>query len=188
MDTERVKSRVTFEQVTGDVLDQHSDYAVCHQCNCLTIKSHGLSAAVARKWPWADVYTKRIRKTANTTSNPSRLGSIDVVVDVDDDTSNTKVVCMYAQWAPGKASDHTGYKWHHKYPPTPTKNDDTKAARLKHFESCCRLIDSDQNITHIAVPYQIGSGMAGGSWKAYKQILQKTMLHTNVRICKLEIA
>jgi hypothetical protein len=184
-DAERTKSLVTFEQVTGDVLNQDSHYAVCHQCNCLTMKSHGLSAAVANKWPWADVYAKRTRKTANTTSAPSRLGSIDVVTD---DSSLTKVVCMYAQWAPGKASDHAGYRWHHKYPPTPTKNDDTKAARLKHFESCCRLIDSDQDISHIAVPYQIGSGMAGGSWKAYKQILQTTMLNTNVRICKLEIS
>jgi hypothetical protein len=167
MDTEHVKLPVTFEQVTGDVGCQHSDYFVCHTSNCLRIKSHGLSAA---------------------TSILSRLGSIEVINNINDHRTNKKFVRMYAQWAPGKASDHTGYKWHHKYPPTPTKNDDTKAARLKHFESCCRLIDMDQDISHIAVPYQIGSGMAGGSWKAYKQILQKTMLHTNVRICKLEIA
>ena len=33
-----------------------------HQCNCLAVKAHGLSAQIARKYPWADVYRYRRRQ------------------------------------------------------------------------------------------------------------------------------
>ena len=46
----------------GDLTEWKGVDAIVHQCNCLTVKAHGLSAQIARKYPWADVYRYRRRQ------------------------------------------------------------------------------------------------------------------------------
>ena len=36
--------------------------AIVHQCNCLAVKAHGLSAQIDRKYPWVDAYRYRRRQ------------------------------------------------------------------------------------------------------------------------------
>lgn len=43
----------------GDLLTIDDVDLICHQVNCLTTKAHGLSQEIARKMPWADIYSTR---------------------------------------------------------------------------------------------------------------------------------
>ena len=47
------------ENRAGDLTEWTEADAIVHQCNCLTVKALGLSAQIAKKYPWADVYRFR---------------------------------------------------------------------------------------------------------------------------------
>ena len=49
-----------LETKAGDVLKVTMVDAIVQQCNCLAVKAHGLSQAIADRYPWADPY--RIRR------------------------------------------------------------------------------------------------------------------------------
>ena len=42
--------------IRGDITHLNTAHAIYHQVNCLTVKVHGLSAKIASKYHWADVY------------------------------------------------------------------------------------------------------------------------------------
>jgi hypothetical protein len=44
--------------VQGSLLDATEEY-IEQQCNCVTVKSHGLSQQISDKYPWANVYKRR---------------------------------------------------------------------------------------------------------------------------------
>ena len=46
----------------GDLSEWRGVDAIVHQCNCLAVKAHGLSAQIARKFPWVDVFRYRRRQ------------------------------------------------------------------------------------------------------------------------------
>ena len=50
---------MSVHQVYGDLLTIDHVDAICHQVNCLTVRSHGLSRQIALKYHWADIYQKR---------------------------------------------------------------------------------------------------------------------------------
>ena len=43
----------------GDLTEWTEADAIVHQCNCLAVRSHGLSPRIADKYWWADVYHLR---------------------------------------------------------------------------------------------------------------------------------
>ena len=45
--------------VDDDITDIRNVHVIVHQVNCLTVKSHGISAIIAKKYPWTDVNSKR---------------------------------------------------------------------------------------------------------------------------------
>ena len=153
-----------LDEKKGDLLDAKEAF-IAQQCNCVTIKSHGLSAAIAKRWPWADVYAKRKPKSANTALEPDTPGTIQIIKGPDADSHS--VVCLFAQWTPGKPG-----AWTDKYPKT---HDDTTAAqRSEWFRQCLKAMDDCEEIDGpVAVPYQIGCGLAGGNWSTYKAVLQE---------------
>jgi O-acetyl-ADP-ribose deacetylase (regulator of RNase III) len=149
---------VIIKIVNGDITETDCKY-IAHQCNCNTVKSHGLSKTIATKWPWADVYSKRVQIGArNATTQPSIPGTIELLTNGD-----ITVICLFAQWAPGKCGDYAKY-----YPKTYV---DTVENRLSWFKECISKID-DLNLDEITMPFKIGCGLAGGDWKIYEQILQ----------------
>ena len=151
---------VIVKIINGDIIDSECKY-IAHQCNCNTVKAHGLSKTIATKWPWADVYSKRVQiGTRNAAVNPSIPGTIELITN---ENANKTVICLFAQWAPGKSGDYAGY-----YPKT---YNDTKENRLTWFKECMTKVD-ELNIDEIAMPYKIGCGLAGGEWKTYEQILK----------------
>ena len=76
-----------------------------------------------------------------------------------------QVVCMFAQWAPGKPGHFDRYY--------PSSHNDTALNRLQWFCQCLREIDENKDIDGlpIAFPYNIGCGLAGGNWSLYREAL-----------------
>lgn len=151
---------VIIKIIEGDITETNHKY-IAHQCNCNTVKSHGLSKTIADKWPWADIYSKRVSiGNRNATINPSIPGTIQLVTNEDE---NKTVICLFALWVPGKPGDYSKY-----YPKT---YNDTTENRQLWFKECLDKID-ELNLDEIAMPFKIGCGLAGGNWKNYENILQ----------------
>ena len=82
--------------ISGNLLDATEDFR-CHQCNCVTTKSKGLSEVMFSKFPSANTYKRHhIRKSVP--------GTIDVFLDCG-------VINMYAQYLPGKSSEELRLWW-----------------------------------------------------------------------------
>lgn len=52
----RARDSITY--FDGDLLTHPCDLIV-HQCNCLTVRNHGLAAVIAEAMPEADIYARR---------------------------------------------------------------------------------------------------------------------------------
>ena len=59
------------------------------------------------------------------------------------------------------------------YPSTPKYDIDTAEHRLKWFESGLEAISKIENIESVAMPYNIGCGLAGGTWRDYLRLIEK---------------
>lgn len=157
-----------IEIVNGNLLDASEPY-IAQQCNCCTVKSHGLSASISKEFPWADVYKRRKLSGKN---KKERKITIPGTIEIDSCPSdNLKVIHMFAQYSPGKPNSFSRYY----------KDDDIEAIkdsfidRQKYFKECLDLIDNDPNITIVAMPYLIGCGLAGGSWSDYEKLLNDSV-------------
>ena len=175
----------------GDVTQWTEADAIVHQCNCLTVKAHGLSAQIARKYPWADVY--RYRRSQESSRRPFwrpgvrnlaipedqkepgtiqilRNPEIDIVKNSNGEThlvpKKPDVIALYAQWNFGKGKKGCGpCKMCSPYRDTPQERERWFAQCLEELGQC----DSYQNL---AFPYQIGCGLAGGNWSRYLAMIQ----------------
>lgn len=171
-----------IEVIKGDLLNC-KESIMCQQCNCLTMKSHGLSEQVSKKYPWADVYGRRKIKTRNCTSEPSFPGTIQIDTDPNSE-NNFKIVHMFGQILPGKPNsfmksyqsviDNTKFLKDLK---------DGPIERVEYFKKCLESLDSLELKEPVAMPYQIGCGLAGGSWEIYKKMLNDCK--TNIILYKL---
>lgn len=149
-----------LETINGYLLDAKEEY-IAQQCNCVTVKAHGLSAAIAKRFPYADLYSQRSRiGSRNCTADPDIPGTIKIAADPE---CPKKIICMFAQWTPGKPSAYSKF-----YPKT---FDDSYKSRKIYFKKCLDEIDS-LGINRIAMPYLIGCGLAGGIWKDYETMLK----------------
>jgi len=144
----------------GDLLKATEKY-LAQQNNCNTIKAHGLSQTIKDKYPWADPYGRRKKKSNNSTSEPDTPGT---VLEMSDEKSYHTVLCLMAQWLPGSP-----YKFAKYYSNT---FDDSYENRKKWFQQCLDILDEKYH-EPIAMPYNIGCGLAGGDWKDYEEMLKK---------------
>ena len=158
------------EIIKGDLLKSKEKY-IAQQCNCVTVKSHGLSAQVSKKYPWADVYSRRkaIKNGRNCAKTRSEPGTI----QIDSNGISKNVIHMFAQYCPGKNGRYAGVYGL----PDLNKSSicDNKKDRLKWFKECLEEIEK-QEITRVAMPYLIGCGLAGGHWPDYRKALEESPL------------
>lgn len=144
--------KAPFYQMIVKVIDADILYApeqyIAHQCNCVTIHSYGLALSIARKYPAADIYKRR--------SVPDIPGTITIIPE------SKTIICMFAQWAPGKP-----YAFSRFYPFT---YHDSGGMRLHWFKACLDNIDK-LNLGTVAMPYNIGCGLAGGNWPEYEKLI-----------------
>lgn len=144
--------------VNGNLLDA-KEPIICQQSNCVTMTSYGLAQQIAEKYPWADVYKRRMK-------TPSVLGTIQV--DTHDGKS---VIHLFAQYMPGKPNGRS----------LPKQNDGS-IHRIQYFKACLEKMD-ELELEVVAMPYLIGCGLAGGDWKVYKAMLEACK--TNIILYKL---
>ena len=88
----------------GNVLDIVDAELICHQVNCLTVKSHGLSNQVALKYPWADIYHTRTPINGRNLASKDTRG-IPGKVKVFHKTGHPAVACLQAQWDFGRINN-----------------------------------------------------------------------------------
>ena len=161
--------------VRGDILEADEVY-ILQQCNCYTVRSHGLSKTLARAYsPWGDPYGTR-----------KAIGSRNLAIAQDRDIPGTvrilsapdnkkHIVCAFGQLCPGKPLRYKSY---------PDYETDTTRARLSWFETCLEdLISKVPDLKHIAVPFRIGCGLAGGHWPDYLLRLETFAKRHSVRVC-----
>lgn len=147
----------------GNILEATEQY-IAQQCNCLTVRPHGLSKAIAEAYPHGNYYATR---------RPA--GHRNLAVEDDRDTPGTlkiirgepNIINIFGQWAPG--SVHS--RWISAYPSFREGRSETKADRLQWFKEAITTLDK-MNLDLVAVPEKIGCGLAGGDWSLYKEVLQ----------------
>ena len=156
-----------MKQVNGDLLLAKEKY-IAHQCNCCTTDPKGLSLYLFKKYPYANTYKKRVKNDKSTYSEP---GTIDVCCTNNGD--NKCIINMYAQ----------------VYPSTGKYSNDSKEKRISWFKECLnqiKKIDGIQNES-VAMPYNIGCGLAGGDWPTYEKILKEFVDNEKINIVLYKI-
>src|SRR5579862_2431257 len=162
---------------SGDVLKATEEYIV-HQCNCVTTTTAGLATAISKQFPFANPYSNR-RPDPN---RPSRCQQEDAAkpgtrqIWRSEDGKGPAFIGLYAQYGPGRPSN---------------KDHDTAKDREEWFKKCLELIDEVKGVKSIALPWQIGCGLAGGRWATYEKIIKdwaETHPDVFVSIYKLEDA
>jgi len=129
--------------VQGDILEAKED-VIGHQCNCVTKKAKGLAAALFQRFPYADIYAER-RDGHVKRHEPG----ICVLLSFP---GKPMIANMFAQRKGGKPKDAN----------------DTANLRMRWFDDCLRqIIQQAPDTKSIALPYNIGCGLAGGDWSRY---------------------
>ncbi len=154
------------KKIQGDLFDAEEKW-VLQQCNCVTVRSHGLSTAIDHKWGVNPYSCRRAmgRRNCAISRDIDDPGTNKVM---DGDDGKKKIICAFAQWAPGKPGHYDAF-----YPPPPSDKQDTTAQRLTWFEECLENLDLGDD-EKVAVPYKVGCGLAGGDWKQYKRALDNS--------------
>lgn len=145
--------------VVGNILSSDAQY-IAHQCNCVTTYAKGLADIIFKKWSYADCYSIRWEN--------DKPGTIEIRGDGKD---LRYIINMFAQYNPGK----------------PNKADDSLdgyQARKKYFIECMKAIDTLKPES-VAMPWQIGCGMAGGDWDFYKKVIDKFAGSYNIILYQL---
>ena len=150
--------KMPYTIVHGDLMTADTEYIVQQNC-CTAIKAHGLSKAIADKWPDINPYKDRKkiagkRNWAIVESRPAP-GTIAIL---------SHVICAFAQYCHGKPGAYKDMELN-----TADSSDD----RLRYFTQCLELIaELTPRPKSVGFPYKIGCGLAGGSWTKYERILK----------------
>lgn len=138
--------------VRGGNLLNASEIVIIHQCNCVSDKAGGLAKVLFQKFPASDAYKRR--------QNPSRPGTTFVAV-----SKNKVIVGLFSQFYPGKAKYET----------------DSPELRLAWFREALDSFGTEPG-TSVAMPYNIGCGLAGGYWPAYEQAISEWAEKNNISV------
>jgi hypothetical protein len=159
-----------LQTIPGDLL-QSDVHFIAQQTNCLTVRCHGLSLAIANRFPThGNHYARRrpVRHGNNTACVDDR--SVPGTVDISEHKGEPSMIFMHCQWSPG---DPMG-KWPKYYPKCPFGRYETTQDREFWFQQA--LDQLDQRIPtgqYVGVPANIGCGLAGGNWTTYKSMLEQ---------------
>lgn len=130
----------------GDILE--TDAAIiCHQVNCQGVMGGGLAKQIKDKYP--SVYTEYNRLCKSVTNSKDLLGK----------TSHTMindykvVINLFGQEYYGRNKRYTNY-----------------VALTQALDDVARFCNTFK-LYSIAIPYQIGCGLGGGSWDIVYEIL-----------------
>ena len=175
---------------SGDLL-KITEGIICQQCNCVTVKAHGLSQDIAETFPYANVYAERqsvnsknaknnkgAQRNLARASDRSIPGTVRLCCPPVLNTNREQpiVACLFGQFLYGKPGEYKVWDQDGSQ-----LKDDSPPVRLLWFESALTAllatIDTivatlqPKNLIHIYFPLKIGCGKGGNAnhWPYYKQ-------------------
>jgi hypothetical protein len=140
--------------IKGNLLNT-KDSIIVQQCNCVTVKAHGLSFDIASKFPYADIYAKRSKSSPNFSTMESRGIPGTCIISKPMSTIGPIVASLMGQITPGKPG-----QWCKVYNVDP--NLDDAKHRLEYFKSAMEEL----------LTFRIGCGLASGNWPTYFKVIQ----------------
>ena len=146
---------MSVTDLRGDVLSLPWVDAIVQQCNCLTVKPHGLSQRIADRFPWANLYATRQPLGRRNLAIEADRG-IPGTVRMMSHSTHPDVICLLAQWDYGRGTQRLPLYA------------DTREQRELWFQQCLQELGTLSYQT-LAFPYRIGCGLAGGNWTHYRQ-------------------
>ena len=141
------RDAAAIETRRGNLLDARDVQYLVHQVNCVSgSDGRGLSGQIFSRFPHANVYAK-----AHAGGRKSEPGTICVYGGGADGARG--VIGLHAQ----------------RYPGPGKHGNDSAALRLSWFERGLEAVGKIPGLKSIAMPTEIGCGMAGGEWAAYRR-------------------
>lgn len=182
--TARAAAKISLREVVGELLEAKEEYVV-HQVSCIHDKpAGGLAAAVFKKHPDADVYTKRRESKeggggCSVSARMSEPGTISV--------HEGRIVNVYSQFVADKPVEKPeeeipASEWVEHFKAAgffsgwsiSKRVEDTRLQRLDWFKVGLRAIPKELPAAKsLAIPKNIGCGLAGGVWSEYETALQE---------------
>lgn len=99
-------AQINFANLHSGTLDAKADVIV-HQCNCLTIRPHEVSASTSDRFPFVDLYGKRTKTSQNSATDKTRsTPRTCVFAKPTPEVSGPIIACLMGQIAPGKATKY----------------------------------------------------------------------------------
>ena len=147
--------------VKGDIFKTECNY-ICHQCNCIAVKPHGLSFKIRSELgvcPYSSRTNTEGRHNLAIKADRPDLGSISII---QSPIKNVKVVCMFGQYSYGKPGSHFYYA-----------RNETFESRERAFSDCLKEMERIPKDAVIAFPYKIGCGLAGGNFDRYYKMIER---------------
>jgi hypothetical protein len=162
--TNDAKAILTIDNliVNGSILDATEDY-ICYLANgCGSDKTVcGLAKKLFEKYPYANIYSSRKYNAKN-----NKYAHDDWIIlpgnICEFSNGDQKLIALVAQFTPGNPFNYT----HHGN----IIQEDSYIHRIQWFKDCLDLISGIDDVTSIALPYQIGcSEYSKGDWNVYSQ-------------------
>lgn len=146
--------------VEGNILNAPDDI-ICHQVNCQGVMGSGLAKQIRNKYP--EVYTNYRSYLINYTGKI--LGSVNSVLCHD----GKIVFNLFGQDKYGRDKQYTDYE------------------ALKSALSSLNLFASYKKLS-IAIPYNLGCGLAGGDWNIVYKIIKDVFRYSNATVTIYKLA
>ena len=130
---------------------------IAHQWNCLARTPLGVAKLLFDQYPTAFKFHNAIRLP----------GSVSITTVPQNETT-VDIATLFGQWAPG----------------VPSSNE-TMETRMTWFNECLQHLSQHmkaKDIKHVAMPYRIGCGKAGGKWDQYIRLLQSWAKSTEINV------
>jgi len=146
--------------VDGDIL-QASEKLVVHQVNCMGVMGGGIALQIRKQFP--KVYSEYKRLCSHTESK-QLLGTIQCVQDDIDKV----FVNVFGQLGYGRNTQYTDYD-----------------ALRKGLNNVCSIA-KQYNIS-VAIPFNIGCGLAGGNWELVYKMIEDVFQDYDVTLYRWEV-
>ena len=152
----------------ANILNAKETYIV-HQCNCVSVKPHGLSKEIAKWYPNNCPYERR-EPLKN--RNCAKVFEIPGTIKVFD-----HVICLFAQFGMGKPFTFNNSK-------KQLHENDTFEQRKKWFEMCLKQLEAIPGT--FALPFKIGCGLAGGNHEQYLKLIKSCCVADRITLYRIE--
>lgn len=171
-----------YLEIEGDILKMPTgkDKYIVQQCSCIALNPAGLSKAIADKWPSLNPYAGR--ETESELDKVPTFETRDVYGSAKvfhDKKNNVNMVCLYAQYKPGKPPTKKGGIYEDAYVEPLV---DSAERRLDRFKTALTKLTKPNKTTGevlippgstLYIPHGIGCGLAGGNWTDYEAALRE---------------